>query len=216
MIIYGFIKIVSSTMGVKFFPMVEKIHKYDTPLKFAVFNSANYYRYSDRTLLFWCRIVLLMSIVVFTCSASQVCALQAQRMTCEVSHVFDGDSFVGIIKGKQVNIRLYGIDAPEKQQSYARFARNSLKHLIAKREVLIRPIDYDRYGRIVAMVYSGEGENINQKQIQKGAAWVHIYYCHEPICEVWKELELQARQDGTGLFSDKSPVPPWVWKRKHQ
>ena len=57
--------------------------------------------------------------------------------------VQDGDS---IIRGDGVRVRLYGIDAPEKDQPYGREARKVLKQympLVAK----IKEYDEDRYGR---------------------------------------------------------------------
>ena len=68
-------------------------------------------------------------------------------VTAEVAAqtVQDGDS---IIRGDGVRVRLYGIDAPEKDQPYGREARNVLKQympLVAK----MKEYDEDRYGRLI-------------------------------------------------------------------
>ena len=68
-------------------------------------------------------------------------------LTAEVAAqtVQDGDS---IIRGDGVRVRLYGIDAPEKDQPYGREARNVLKQympLVAK----MKEYDEDRYGRLI-------------------------------------------------------------------
>lgn len=175
--------------------------------------SEPYYSSIKRTAVHLGLIITLM-IAICHCSARHLWASSpAGGIRCTVKYVLDGDSFLAEIDSKPVNVRLWGIDAPEKQQPYARFSKNSLKRLIGQQLVRLQPVEYDRYGRMVAMVFSDKGVNINQKQIENGAAWVHRYYCHQTICEVWKTLELQAQQNGLGLFQEKNPTRPWVWKK---
>jgi endonuclease YncB( thermonuclease family) len=62
-------------------------------------------------------------------------------ISCTVTQVIDGDTFyclpsgsiagVRIHKDGSITVRLYGIDAPEKDQPYGIEARNSLKELVA-------------------------------------------------------------------------------------
>ena len=59
--------------------------------------------------------------------------------------VQDGDS---IIRGDGVRVRLYGIDAPEKDQPYGREARKVVMQNVPL-VVKIKEYDQDRYGRLI-------------------------------------------------------------------
>ena len=88
--------------------------------------------------------------------------------------VQDGDS---IIRGDGVRVRLYGIDAPEKDQPYGREARQVLKQympLVAK----MKEYDEDRYGRLIVELFTEDNESINAAMICSGAAW--WYECYAP------------------------------------
>ena len=129
-----------------------------------------------------------------------------------VIKVIDGDSLEVSQNGTVNSIRLYGIDAPEWKQPYSRKARAYLQKLLSGKEILFEELYTDRFGRSVALVHY-QGSCINQLLIEKGLAWVHIYFCHKDICEYWKKLERIAKKENRGLWKEKNPVPPWIWKR---
>ena len=85
--------------------------------------------------------------------------------------VQDGDS---IIRGDGVRVRLYGIDAPEKDLPYGREARKVLKQympLVAK----MKEYDEDRYGRLIVELFTEDNKSINAAIICSGAAWWYEY-----------------------------------------
>ena len=55
---------------------------------------------------------------------------------------------------------------------------------------------------------------VNSALVASGSAWVHDYYCKEPICAGWYELEGKARNDKLGLWQGTNVIEPWVWKMK--
>src|SRR5690348_13391034 len=69
--------------------------------------------------------------------------------------VKDGDSLVAKIQGVAMEIRLAEIDAPELGQPYGRDARQALASLASGQQLVIMPLDTDRYGRTVAHVWNG-------------------------------------------------------------
>ena len=91
--------------------------------------------------------------------------------------------------------------------------RNYEHNAITYTLVLMRGTTSDRYGRYVAVLFS-QGVNVNEEMIASGNSWVHIYYCWEPICEKWRELEKQARKDKRSIWKEENPIPPWQWKAK--
>ncbi len=131
-----------------------------------------------------------------------------------VQRVIDGDTIIIHHRNKNLKVRLWGIDTPEWKQPFSRKAKLFTLHHLKSRIVEIYPKDWDDYGRLVAIVRL-ENRLFNQDLIEAGLAWVHIYYCKESICQTWKDLEKSARNQHLGLWNDKNPVPPWIWKRKH-
>lgn len=133
-----------------------------------------------------------------------------------VKKIIDGDSIVVTARGKEVTVRLWGIDTPEYRQAYSKAAKKYTMALLSKSEVTLEVKDWDKYGRMVALVKMQNGRYANEELVKAGYAWVHIYYCKEPVCEVWKDYEKNAREQRLGLWQEKNPVAPWIWKRKHR
>ncbi len=129
-----------------------------------------------------------------------------------VTRVVDGDSFEAQSRGKKFQVRLWGVDTPEWQQGFSQEAKSFSRQRIQGRQVKLTEKGWDKYGRLVALV-EVDGESLSELLLREGLAWVHIYYCHEPICEEWRQLERLARTARRGLWQEKEPVPPWKWKR---
>lgn len=137
----------------------------------------------------------------------------------QVVGVTDGDTIKVRLQGQgeQIKIRLYGIDAPEKGQPYGRKSREFLVELaVIGATVTIEPVNFDRYGRLVAIIYSSDGHCLNSAMVEAGLAWVYPQYCRQPICDSWNAAEHQARQSGLGLWHDQHPAPPWEWRKSHR
>lgn len=129
--------------------------------------------------------------------------------------VSDGDTIRVVADGQQIRIRLHGIDAPENRQPFSQMATKGLRSLLAGRQVSIEPMDTDRYGRIVAMVYA-DGLNINQALVANGWAWVFPKYCTQSFCEQWRQAEASAKASQKGLWKERSPTPPWEWRAQQR
>ncbi len=133
-----------------------------------------------------------------------------------VVKIIDGDSLQVQRKEKNYEIRLYGIDTPEYKQAYSNKAKQFTRRLAYKQVVTIEEKDIDRYGRIVALVMS-HGKLLNRELVREGLAWYYPKYCRDqPLCGEIKRLERKARKARRGIWRDKSPVPPWYWKRQQQ
>ena len=130
-----------------------------------------------------------------------------------VIKVVDGDSIEVRHQGKLMAVRLYGIDSPEWEQPFSTKAKLYLEKMVLGKYVEIEELYIDKFSRSVALMYY-QGICVNQVLVEQGLAWVHIYYCHKKGCEYWKELERQARDEKIGLWQERRPIPPWVWKRK--
>ena len=126
-----------------------------------------------------------------------------------VTKVFDGDSFL-IKSGKRtIEIRMDSVDAPEYSQNYGQYCKRGLEDKILNREIRFRQTDTDRYRRVVAVVYL-ENRNINREIVGDGCAWAYRKYLRDNQLVA---LEQQARRNKKALWSDKKPIPPWLYRR---
>ncbi len=131
-----------------------------------------------------------------------------------VISVADGDTLSIIDSGGSTSkIRLYGIDCPELKQAGGEAAAAFTRALAFFSNVEARRMDKDRHGRSVAIITLPDGRVLNEELLRSGHAWLYERYCKSPRCRYWKSLEAQARTEKRGLWRDKSPVPPWQWRR---
>ena len=157
--------------------------------------------------------VTCLSVILFVlCVAAPGEA--GQHFKATVVKIVDGDSIEVRHKGTSIRVRLWGIDTPEWRQPFSKAAKKYTAKLVGNTEVTLEEKDWDDYGRLVALVTMADNRSLNEELLKAGLAWVHIYYCKEAICDKWYAYESQARERQIGLWSDKAPVPPWVWKRK--
>jgi endonuclease YncB( thermonuclease family) len=143
--------------------------------------------------------------------------LSAEEITGTVTRVFDGDSFIVTTSGQEthIEVRLAGIDAPEKDQPYADNARAALRGLILDRRLKLEVLDVDRYGRKVVRAFrTPDGLDINAELIRGGHAWVYRRRAYDRSLY---DLEREARTAGLGLWGlpESEREPPWRWRRSH-
>ena len=128
----------------------------------------------------------------------------------EVVGIMDGDTITVLNSKtiKDVKIRLYGIDCPEKGQAFGKRAKQ-----FTSKVVEVKVMDTDRYGRTVAMIYADK-ILLNEELLKAGLAWVYYQYCHEMICHAWADYQFAAKLDKRGLWHDPNSIPPWEFRRQ--
>lgn len=134
------------------------------------------------------------------------------KYIARVKKVIDGDSLIVMQNNNKKEIRLWGVDSPEWGQPYSKRAKKFLKDTVMNNTISVQPYYHDDYGRLVAGIFYNQ-VNINQLMVEKGYAWVHIYYCNKEICKEWSALQREAKKKKLGLWREADPVPPWEWKR---
>lgn len=130
--------------------------------------------------------------------------------TDRVVGVIDGDTITVMLNGHGEKVRLHGVDAPEKAQPFGQRAKQFVSDLAFGKDVTVRPMTKDRYGRMVAEVILPDGKSLNQELVRQGMAWWYRQYSTD---EALRELEEKARADKLGLWSDQSPTPPWEFRK---
>ncbi len=154
-----------------------------------------------------------------------LCLAVVSSAACEVPvgesgrvvRIIDGDSLVVRQQdGEEIEVRLYGIDAPEYRQPWSRRSRQALGTLVRDRVVRLEVTTIDAYGRSVAVVRRDpDGLDVSREMIRLGHAWVYRRYTDDPTLI---GLEDGARAAGLGLWSmpESERVPPWQWRRQNR
>ncbi len=146
-------------------------------------------------------------------------------ITGKVLVVLDGDSIKVLDShNNQYEVRLKGIDAPEKGQPYANKSRAYLTAMLAGKMVFIESNRYDRYGRVVGKIWvqpadcptCGKTLDVNHAQILAGMAWWNRYYAKQQSASDrrrYESAEYSARAQKRGLWADPNPVLPYQWRK---
>lgn len=133
---------------------------------------------------------------------------------CEVVAVTDGDSLRVLRDGREERIRLHGVDAPERAQPYSSRAKQLASSLVFGKVVQVQVLEADRYGRTVARVLLPDGRDLGHELVREGLAWWYRQYAADD--EVLRALEDEARRARRGLWADRSPQPPWEFRRQRR
>lgn len=165
------------------------------------------------------RITLAMFLMI-------VCTVHAATIEGKAIKVIDGDSIAILdIERKQHNIRINGIDAPEKAQPFGDRSRQNMVRLVAGKDVIAQCHKTDYYGRHVCVVLVQPPDcptytkvlDVGHAQIVSGLAWWYRQYAKEQSAEdrdKYESAEREAEARKVGLWGDKSPIAPWEWRRK--
>jgi len=126
--------------------------------------------------------------------------------------VQDGDSLVIKVQGVAMDFRLADIDAPELDQPYGRAAKQELVTLVKGQQLVMVPLDTDRYGRTVAQVWTGK-THVNAELVKRGAAWFYSEFAHSPALY---DVEQEARDAKRGLWALplQDRLEPWEWRKR--
>jgi endonuclease YncB( thermonuclease family) len=133
---------------------------------------------------------------------------RAETFEANVVGVQDGDSLTVMRERQRVQVRLVGIDAPERKQAYGDQSRRSLATLCWKKRASIAWLEKDAHQRLLGRV-NCSGVDANAEQVRRGLAWA------SPLA---RDREMNALQDAArrarkGLWADAAPVKPWEWRR---
>lgn len=122
------------------------------------------------------------------------------------AEVVDGDG----LRLDGGTVRLFGIDAPELDQSCIRggtewpcgcWARDELRSLTAARDVVCEGRTRDRYGRLVATCHAG-GPDLGEELVRRGAAFAYRKYALDYVA-----AEKEAAIAGRGVWAGEAEAP---------
>ena len=90
--------------------------------------------------------------------------------------------------------------------------RQKLAQLCFKQTATLQRLGFDSYGRTVANVRC-QGADVATVQVRAGLAWVYTPYAtaHPEL----PPLQQVARANGTGLWAQRRPMPPWDYRNRY-
>jgi endonuclease YncB( thermonuclease family) len=137
-------------------------------------------------------------------------AFQAQKV-----EVLDGDTvkLKDVSNGAEFKVRLFCIDAPEKDQAYGMESKEHLEKILPLYMDVI-PIG-GSYDRIVAVLTS-DNRIINFEMVKDGYAWVYIEYCKSSHKQKLTEYQNIAKTNKLGMWKSNNNIPPWDWRKERK
>ena len=136
-----------------------------------------------------------------------------QKVGYKVIGIKDGDTFVLLIDGKEQPVRFAHIDCPEKKQPFGNKAKQFVSDLCFGTYVTLVVNDknkFDRNKRLIAEVILEDSRNLNKELVKNGLAWHFKKYSDS---EEYAQLEIEARTNRIGLWSEPNPIAPWDWRK---
>lgn len=140
-------------------------------------------------------------------------AASARTITGRVVKVFDGDTLLVRIQGKEEHVRLREIDAPEVtvrrkigQEPWGRRARSAAESLVRGRTVRLEIEDRDerdKYHRLLAYVFAGD-LFLNGEMVRSGNAFFYAGPFHGARAAELQRAEETARENGRGVWDRKN------------
>jgi len=140
-------------------------------------------------------------------------AMQADidpEKTYKVTDVIDGDTLKVKIDGKEITVRMLGIDTPEildprkPIQCFGEEASSETKKLLENKEVRLElnpnREKTDKYDRLLAYVYSEDGLFINKYLLENGFAKEYTFDKSYLYQTEFRSIEKQAKSNLKGLW----------------
>ena len=101
-------------------------------------------------------------------------AANAEEFSGTVTRVTDGDTFH--LSGVDPAIRVWGLDAPERDERGGSAATKAMRGLIDGQPLTCVLIDIDRYQRLVGQCFLPNGQDIAEAMISMGVATEYCRY----------------------------------------
>ncbi len=152
-----------------------------------------------------------------------------QILLCLIVGISDGDTITARCGDpgayEQVQVRIQGIDAPERKQPFGTRARQALSDIAFERMAELRCNKTDRYRRKVCSVWvapesAPDGPrtlDAGLAMVSTGMAWWYRAYAREQSPEERRQYafaEDGARARRVGLWNEDTPQAPWRWRKR--
>ena len=134
-----------------------------------------------------------------------------ESIVATVTKVIDGDSLKAKTKeGKEYEIQVEGIDAPELTQPHGKEATEALSKMVMGKEIKVNWTKKDNFDRLLAQIHVDK-THANQEMLRTGHAWHFKRYNQS---KELAELEEGAKKAKRGLWATENPQAPWDFRKE--
>jgi micrococcal nuclease len=173
--------------------------------------------------------IKLISVVFFMLSAAfyllhenhSLSKQNNEEIFSSVKEVHDGDTISAIINQKKEKVRLIGIDAPEiGQNPWGMEAKKYLETLLSSSGWKVKlefDIDKrDKYGRILAYLWTTRGEMVNLLMLKSGNALLFTLPPNVKYVNDLRTAQREAKDGEFGIWGEKGMKErPGAYRREH-
>jgi len=153
-----------------------------------------------------------IAIGVVTAAIIAAVGFRGERFEGVVVRVIDGDTIALDGDPREVIVRLWGVDAPEMDQTYGLDSKIACGLMCMGETVQVEVIDVDRYRRRVCKVILPGGRDLGTEMVRIGAAWWAATYAPRDL--ELRRLQSVARTGEIGLWGHSPCLAPWLWRRR--
>lgn len=154
------------------------------------------------------QILLILLMVATACTAQPatdrptVTSNAPTGVEARVLHVYDGDTFLARADGRDIKVRLIGVNTPEHDECFGKEAGDALARYLDEETVtLVTDVEpYDQYGRLLAYVYV-DGVLVNEWLAAEGYALARAYDPNVTLQPVLDDAMAEAREAERGLWA---------------
>lgn len=140
----------------------------------------------------------------------------AEMLAGRVVEVKSGDTFmIEDDRLQRHQVKLAGIDAPEEGQPYFHRSQKALADEVMGKTLQVHFVKTKDNATIIGKALHGS-EDINAGQLQLGLAWYDrhdLKHISSLDSTLFAQQERRARNRHIGLWRDRTPIPPWVYRR---
>jgi micrococcal nuclease len=135
--------------------------------------------------------------------------LSSQAYEGTIIRVIDGDTYVFLTSNGSFIVRMYGIDAPERDQPYSKESSEFLSKYL-NNEAITKVNGTDKDDRSVGTLLVN-GRDINLLSIKGGFSWHYKRYSSD---KDYAAAEEYAKRNKLRIWSLPNPIPPWTWRQR--
>ena len=149
------------------------------------------------------------------CTAETI-AKAHPHMIGKVIDVIDGDTIVVTVEGAFIEVRLWGVDAPEKEQPDGQKAWQALiNHAPLNTKIYLYPMDMDMYGHMVANIGYASEFAVNFTMAAQGMAY-HVNDFSSAGNRCLAEAQKMARNSLMGVWrqGENGGERPWHYRQR--
>ncbi|MEC5425145.1 thermonuclease family protein [Virgibacillus sp. C22-A2] len=152
-------------------------------------------------------IIFIITVIILTSCTNN----SMQQNSTSFVRVVDGDTLIASIDGTEEYVRLLLVDTPETKhpdkgkQPYGEEASMLMENTFSPSDPI--KLEYgtekrDKYDRILAYVYTEEGEMFNEMLLEEGLARVaYVFPPNDKYVDEFRKLEQVAKDREIGIWS---------------